>query len=140
MLWAFDLLQLNREDLRQLPLDQRKAKLAELLRTSRHSGMIPNEHLESVHSCMLGFEGIVSRQPIHVRPQQHAGQDQEPTCDWCPAVSGRGGDPAHAIARASALGRLFFFLFLEFLVRVGFLVTENHMPFSARGDLRQFVN
>lgn len=66
MLWAFDLRELNGEDLRQLPLDERKSKLAKLLRASRHSGIILNEHLEAdvtrafLHPCSLGFEGIVS--------------------------------------------------------------------------------
>jgi bifunctional non-homologous end joining protein LigD len=67
MLWAFDLLELNSEDLRQPPLDERKSKLAKLLRSSRHSGIALNEHLEAdgakafAHACNLGFEGIVSK-------------------------------------------------------------------------------
>jgi ATP-dependent DNA ligase len=67
MLWAFDLLELNGEDLRQLTLDERKSKLAKLLKASRHHGILLNEHLEAdgerafYHACALGFEGIVSK-------------------------------------------------------------------------------
>jgi bifunctional non-homologous end joining protein LigD len=67
MLWAFDLLELNGEDLRQLTLDERKSKLAKLLKGSRHHGIALNDHLEAdgarafYHACALGFEGIVSK-------------------------------------------------------------------------------
>lgn len=67
MLWAFDLLELNGEDLCQLTLDERKSKLTKLLRGSRHHGIVLNEHLEAdgerafYHACTLGFEGIVSK-------------------------------------------------------------------------------
>jgi bifunctional non-homologous end joining protein LigD len=67
MLWAFDLLDLNGEDLRRLALDDRKSKLANLLKGSRHHGIVLNEHLEAdgkrvfYHACALGFEGIVSK-------------------------------------------------------------------------------
>jgi bifunctional non-homologous end joining protein LigD len=67
MLWAFDLLELNSEDLRQPTLDERKSKLAKLLKGSRHHGIVLNEHLEAdaerafYHACALGFEGIVSK-------------------------------------------------------------------------------
>jgi len=43
MLWAFDLLELNDKDLRRLTLDQRKSKLAKLLKGSRHHGIALNE-------------------------------------------------------------------------------------------------
>jgi bifunctional non-homologous end joining protein LigD len=67
MLWAFDLLEWNGEDLRPLPLDERKSKLAKLLKASRHSGIVLNEYLEADgerafwHACNLGFEGIISK-------------------------------------------------------------------------------
>jgi hypothetical protein len=57
----------NGEDLRHLPRDDRKSKLAKLLRASRHSGIVLNEHLEADgerafwHACNLGFEGIDSK-------------------------------------------------------------------------------
>jgi hypothetical protein len=54
------------------------------------------------------------------------------------------GEPHHAIGpfgeRWRLIGHLCLFLFLVFLVRESFFVTKNHMPFSARRDLRQFVN
>jgi bifunctional non-homologous end joining protein LigD len=65
-LYAFDLLELDGEDLRREPLDTRKATLASLLRGSL-PGLRLNEHLphdgESVfwHACKMGLEGIVSK-------------------------------------------------------------------------------
>jgi bifunctional non-homologous end joining protein LigD len=64
---CLDPLELNGEDLRQLMLDERKSKLAKLLKGSRHHGIVLNEHLEThgerafYHPCGLGFEGIVSK-------------------------------------------------------------------------------
>jgi bifunctional non-homologous end joining protein LigD len=66
-LWAFDLIQLNGEDLRREPLEVRKATLASLL-AKAGSGLRLNEHLEHDdgevvfrHACKLGLEGIVSK-------------------------------------------------------------------------------
>ena len=65
-LFAFDLLELNGQDLRREPLETRKATLASLLRRSL-PGLRLNEHLahdgESVfrHACKMGLEGIVSK-------------------------------------------------------------------------------
>jgi bifunctional non-homologous end joining protein LigD len=65
-LYAFDLLELDGQDLRPEPLETRKATLTSLLRGSL-SGLRLNEHLahdgESVfrHACKLGCEGIVSK-------------------------------------------------------------------------------
>jgi bifunctional non-homologous end joining protein LigD len=67
-LFAFDLLELDGQDLRREPLETRKATLASLLRGSL-PGLRLNEHLahdgESVfrHACKLGCEGIVSKRP-----------------------------------------------------------------------------
>ena len=54
-------------DLRQEPLERRKAALAKLLRRS-HDGIQLVEHIEAVdgstvfeHACKLGLEGIVSK-------------------------------------------------------------------------------
>jgi bifunctional non-homologous end joining protein LigD len=66
MLYAFDLLELNGEDLRSLPLLHRKAKLAKLLVRSR-SGIVFNDHTDDdgaavfQHACKMGLEGIVSK-------------------------------------------------------------------------------
>jgi bifunctional non-homologous end joining protein LigD len=45
-LYAFDLLELNGDDVRQEPIEVRKATLASILRKSRH-GVRLNEHLDS---------------------------------------------------------------------------------------------
>jgi bifunctional non-homologous end joining protein LigD len=65
MLYAFDLIEINGDDLRTLPLETRKATLASLL---RNAGTIRlNEHIEAdgavvfAHACKLGAEGIVSK-------------------------------------------------------------------------------
>jgi bifunctional non-homologous end joining protein LigD len=64
--YAFDLLELDGQDLRREPLETRKATLASLLRGSL-PGLRLNEHLahdgESVfqHACKMGLEGIVSK-------------------------------------------------------------------------------
>jgi bifunctional non-homologous end joining protein LigD len=66
MLVAFDLIELQADDLRDLPLEQRKQRLAKLL--ARGGDAIAyNEHLEHDgpavfdHACRLGLEGIVSK-------------------------------------------------------------------------------
>ena len=65
-LFAFDLLELDGQDLRREPFETRKATLASLLRKS-HPGLHLNEHLahpgDAVfrHACAMGLEGIVSK-------------------------------------------------------------------------------
>jgi bifunctional non-homologous end joining protein LigD len=66
-LYAFDLIELNGEDLRREPLEKRKATLARLLARAG-IGLRLNEHLEhanGVHvferACRMGLEGIVSK-------------------------------------------------------------------------------
>jgi bifunctional non-homologous end joining protein LigD len=66
-LYAFDLLELNGQDLRREPLEVRKATLASILRMARH-GVRLNVHLEHdcgltvfQHACKMGLEGIVSK-------------------------------------------------------------------------------
>jgi bifunctional non-homologous end joining protein LigD len=66
VLVAFDLIELEGEDFRQKPLEDRKCKLAQLVRTQR-PGIVLNEryagHGEIIfqHACKLGCEGIVSK-------------------------------------------------------------------------------
>jgi ATP-dependent DNA ligase len=66
MLYAFDLLELNGEDLCSLALLDRKAKLAKLLVRSR-SGIVFNDHTDDdgaaifEQACRMGLEGIVSK-------------------------------------------------------------------------------
>jgi ATP dependent DNA ligase-like protein len=65
-LYAFDLIELDGDDLRRAPLDVRKATLASLLRRAA-PGLRLNEHIEAdgptvfAHACKLGLEGIVSK-------------------------------------------------------------------------------
>ena len=66
LLCAFDLLELNGEDLRHKPLVERKRRLAKLLARDR-PGIHYVEHVAGdgpklfEHACNLGFEGIVSK-------------------------------------------------------------------------------
>jgi bifunctional non-homologous end joining protein LigD len=63
-LYAFDLIELNGDDLRHDPL--RKATLASIVAKAR-PGIRFNEHIEGdgrtvfAHACKLGLEGIVSK-------------------------------------------------------------------------------
>src|SRR5215831_1804110 len=65
-LYAFELIELNGDDLRRDPLEGRKETLAVIL-AKAGSGIRFNEHLqgdgETVfhHACKLGLEGIVSK-------------------------------------------------------------------------------
>ena len=66
VLIAFDLIELEGEDLRHTPIEQRKRKLAKLVR-GPHPGIVINEIFEGdgailfEHACKLGCEGIVSK-------------------------------------------------------------------------------
>jgi ATP-dependent DNA ligase len=65
-LCAFDLIELNGDDLRREPLVTRKATLASIL-SKASRGVLVNEHFEKdgpvvfAHACKLGLEGIVSK-------------------------------------------------------------------------------
>jgi bifunctional non-homologous end joining protein LigD len=65
-LYAFDLIELNGDDLRRDPLQVRKATLASILAKTR-PGLRFNEHIEGdgptvfAHACKMGLEGIVSK-------------------------------------------------------------------------------
>jgi ATP-dependent DNA ligase len=64
-LYAFDLIELNGDDLRLEPFEIRKGTLASML-VKAGSGLRLNEHLEHQdgvfrHACKLGLEGIVSK-------------------------------------------------------------------------------
>jgi bifunctional non-homologous end joining protein LigD len=66
MLYAFDLLELDGEDLRALPLGDRKNRLARLL-GKRRIGIVLSEHIDEdgatifEQACKMGLEGIVSK-------------------------------------------------------------------------------
>jgi bifunctional non-homologous end joining protein LigD len=65
-LYAFDLIELDGNDLRREPIERRKAALAKLLRGAK-LGLQLNEHIAEpgdvvfLHACRLGLEGIVSK-------------------------------------------------------------------------------
>jgi bifunctional non-homologous end joining protein LigD len=66
VLCAFDLLNLDGEDLRRTPIETRKLTLKTLLR-GKHAGIVFNEHFAADgaivyrQACTLGCEGIVSK-------------------------------------------------------------------------------
>jgi bifunctional non-homologous end joining protein LigD len=66
ILYAFDLIEHDGEDLRDRPFLERKAALARLLRDAK-AGILLNEHIAEdgltvfAHACQLGAEGIVSK-------------------------------------------------------------------------------
>jgi ATP-dependent DNA ligase len=66
VLIAFDLIELDGEDLRRSPIEHRKRKLAKLAR-SAHPGIVLNEFFEGdgdilfEHACRIGCEGIVCK-------------------------------------------------------------------------------
>src|SRR6202048_3631566 len=65
-LCLFDLIEIDGEDLRWQPIEDRKAALKKLLRLS-HPGIVFNKHFDVEgavvfhHACKLGCEGIVSK-------------------------------------------------------------------------------
>jgi bifunctional non-homologous end joining protein LigD len=66
-LYAFDLIELDGDDLRHVPLTVRKTMLAHVLARAA-PGLRLNEHLDEEdgplvfeHACKLGLEGIVSK-------------------------------------------------------------------------------
>ncbi len=67
VLCAFDLIELDGEDLRRSSIEYRKRKLAKLVTRSSHLGIVLNEHYEGdgeivfKDACKLGCEGIVSK-------------------------------------------------------------------------------
>jgi ATP dependent DNA ligase domain len=66
MLYAFDVLELDGEDLRALPLSDRKKRPARLLR-GRRLGIVLSDHTDDDgatifrQACSMGLEGIVSK-------------------------------------------------------------------------------
>jgi len=71
-LYAFDLVELNGDDLRRDPLQVRKATLASIL-AKASPGIRLNEHIEGdgptvfAHACKIGLEGIVSKRKDSLR-------------------------------------------------------------------------
>ena len=96
MPYAFDLLELDGEDLRTLSLGDRKTRLARLLR--RRVGIVLSEHTADgatifQQACRMGLEGIVSKRlsaPYRSRPTRDWIKVKEPRqpCDDPGAGSG----------------------------------------------------
>ena len=67
MLYAFDLIEHDGADLRDLPLIERKRRLARLIGGAKRSAIRFVEHLTDdgptvfEHACRMGLEGIVSQ-------------------------------------------------------------------------------
>jgi hypothetical protein len=102
ILYAFDLIELNGDDMRRDPLELRKAALRCMLAKAGLSLRF-NEHLEGdgptvfAHACKMGLEGIVSklgRLALTVRPIDGLAQVQEPGLRGRQAVVTREGDLA----------------------------------------------
>jgi bifunctional non-homologous end joining protein LigD len=78
-MWAFDLIEVNGDDLRLDPLEARKDALATLLIRAA-AGLRLNEHTEEQdgplvfhHACKLRLEGIVSK---HKESRYHSGRSR----------------------------------------------------------------
>jgi bifunctional non-homologous end joining protein LigD len=67
VLFAFDLIELDGDDLRDLPLIDRKRRLKKLLGRAKRRAIRFNEHLAGdgptvfEHVCRMGLEGVVSK-------------------------------------------------------------------------------
>jgi ATP-dependent DNA ligase len=89
-LYAFDVIEVNGDDLRGDALEVRKAVLASLLRRAA-PGLRLNEHLEHedgatvfAHACKLGLEGIVSKRrnsPYRSGRSPHWLKTKNPACE-----------------------------------------------------------
>jgi bifunctional non-homologous end joining protein LigD len=78
-MWAFDLIELDGDDLRLDPLHIRKDTLGTVVMRAG-PGLRLNEHMEEQdgplvfrHACKLGFEGIVSK---HKESRYHSGRSR----------------------------------------------------------------
>ena len=83
-LCAFDVLAMDGDDLRRLPLSMRKASLARLLR-GRPEGIFINPFEQGEigpdlfrKACEFGLEGLVSKSPLSRRTVERLGEGQEP--------------------------------------------------------------
>ena len=107
VLCAFDLLELDGEDLRRMPIETRKSTLKSLLR-SRHAVIAFNAHFIADgaivyrQACALGCEGIVSKRlglAVSLGPDRSLGESQKP-----------GGSCYHARGRGRLEPMIFAFL------------------------------
>ena len=87
VLYAFDLIEHDGDDLRDLPLIERKRRLAKLLGRAKRRAIQFVEHLTGdgptvfEHVCRMGLEGIVSKRtdaPYRSGPSKDVAQVEEP--------------------------------------------------------------
>jgi bifunctional non-homologous end joining protein LigD len=103
MLYAFDLLELDGEDLRTLPLGDRKKRLARLL-GGRRLGIVLSDHTDDDgatifrHACKLGLQGIVSKRLT-------APYRSGPSRDWLAGLA-QGQEPGQSRNDPSAGSRV----------------------------------
>jgi bifunctional non-homologous end joining protein LigD len=77
-MWAFDLIEIDGDDLRLEPLGARKATLARVLSRAA-PGLRLNEHMEEDgplvfhHACKLGLEGVSKREDSRYRSGRSLG-------------------------------------------------------------------
>jgi bifunctional non-homologous end joining protein LigD len=99
ILCAFDLIELDGDDLRPLPIEYRKRRLERMLRPTRRSqtGITLNEHYEGdgaviyKHVCEFGCEGIVSKRVGSPYRSGRSGHWLKIKNPMAPAVEARGG-------------------------------------------------
>lgn len=78
-LYAFDMLALEEEDMRPLPLSERKDRLADLIRKPTPGLFLADYEQGSIgpelfrHACLMGLEGIVSK---HIHRPYRSGRSE----------------------------------------------------------------
>jgi bifunctional non-homologous end joining protein LigD len=107
MLYAFDLLELDGEDLRGMPLGDRKKRLARLL-GGRRLGIVLSDHTDEDgatifrQACVMGLEGIVSKRltaPYRSGPSRDWLKVKNPNS---PAMI-RAREAGHALAKSTSV-------------------------------------
>ncbi len=100
VLCVFDLIELNGQDLRRAPIEQRKAKLAKLVRSaSRHRAQRAlrrrwRDHLSArLQARLRGHRVEAARLAVSLRPFAVLDQGQEPGCPSGEARGRKGLEP-----------------------------------------------
>jgi bifunctional non-homologous end joining protein LigD len=108
-LYAFDLIELDGDDLRDEPIERRRVLLIRLL-AKASAGLQVNDHIVEPgdvvfrHACQLGFEGIVSKRlgsPYVSGRSRHWIKTKEPKASGG-ETGGRGGLGKEALAMSVA--------------------------------------
>ena len=97
MLFAFDLIEHDGDDLRGLPLIERKRRLARLLGKAKRRSVRFNEHLTGDgptifdHVCRMGLKGVVSERtdaPYRSGPSKTWLKSKNPASEAVPGARG----------------------------------------------------